>query len=117
VISRLDVSPGTVSRSGTAVYGEILDLRELDVRCDVTPAQAGVVLVGQTVDVQDEPGTGARWTWRVAMVGGRGDGIYIDSRATAYIDQYTANNAIYNDDPDGSQGQQIDGPYILFPNC
>jgi RND family efflux transporter MFP subunit len=40
IVSRLDVYPGLVSRPGTAVWGEIVDLRELDVRCELTPEQA-----------------------------------------------------------------------------
>jgi RND family efflux transporter MFP subunit len=35
LVSSLDVYPGTVSRPGTTVWGEILDLGEIDVRCEV----------------------------------------------------------------------------------
>jgi HlyD family secretion protein len=52
VVSWLDVHPGTVSRPGTTVWGEILDLRELDVRCDLTPEQADGVRVGQAAGVR-----------------------------------------------------------------
>jgi RND family efflux transporter MFP subunit len=52
VVSWLDVYPGLVSRPGTSLWGEIVDLRELDVRCELTPQQAdeGVAL-GQEVDL------------------------------------------------------------------
>ncbi len=40
IVSRLDVCPGVVARPGTTVWGEIVDLRELDVRCELRPEQA-----------------------------------------------------------------------------
>jgi multidrug efflux pump subunit AcrA (membrane-fusion protein) len=46
VVSWLDVYPGTVSRPGTTVWGEVLDLSELDVQCDLPPGQAARVGVG-----------------------------------------------------------------------
>lgn len=46
IVSRLDVYPGLVSRPGTAVWGEIVDLRELDVRCELTPEQADELVPG-----------------------------------------------------------------------
>jgi membrane fusion protein, multidrug efflux system len=52
VVSWLDVHPGTVSRPGTTVWGEILDLDEIDVRCGLTPEQANRVHVGQAADVR-----------------------------------------------------------------
>jgi HlyD family secretion protein len=52
VVNRLDVYPGTVARPGTTVWGEILDLSEIDVRCDVTPDQADRVAVGQKAEVR-----------------------------------------------------------------
>jgi multidrug resistance efflux pump len=51
VISWLDVCPGTVSRPGTAVWGEILDLRQIDVRCEVTPQQADRLVKNQRAQV------------------------------------------------------------------
>jgi hypothetical protein len=41
-----------VSRPGTTVWGEILDLSEIDVRCDVTSEQADRVVPGQEAEVQ-----------------------------------------------------------------
>lgn len=62
VVSWLDVCPGVVARPGTTVWGEIVDLRELDVRCELTPAEADHVSVGQKVEIrsagQSEVATG-----------------------------------------------------------
>jgi multidrug resistance efflux pump len=52
VVSWLDVHVGTVSRPGTSVWGEILDLSELDVRCELTPEQADRAGVGQAAEVR-----------------------------------------------------------------
>jgi multidrug resistance efflux pump len=54
VIASLDVVPGTVSRPGTTVWGEILDLSVIDVRCDVAPEQADQITVGQDAEVTRE---------------------------------------------------------------
>jgi RND family efflux transporter MFP subunit len=51
VVVRLDVHPGTVSRPGTTVWGEVLDLSEIDVRCELTPEQADGVALGQSAAV------------------------------------------------------------------
>jgi len=52
VICRLEVHPGTVSRPGTTIWGEIMDLSEIDVRCELSPEQAERVTVGQSAAVQ-----------------------------------------------------------------
>jgi RND family efflux transporter MFP subunit len=53
IVSWLDVYPGLVSRPGTSVWGEIVDLRELDVKCELTPKQADDdVALGQLVEVR-----------------------------------------------------------------
>jgi membrane fusion protein (multidrug efflux system) len=53
VVSGLDVHPGLVSRPGTSVWGEIVDLREIDVQCELTPRQADDdVALGQPVEVR-----------------------------------------------------------------
>jgi membrane fusion protein (multidrug efflux system) len=52
VVSRLDVNPGTVARPGTTVWGEILDLSEIDVRCELPPDRADRVSLGQAVEVR-----------------------------------------------------------------
>jgi RND family efflux transporter MFP subunit len=57
VVSSLDVYPGVVARPGTTVWGEIVDLRELDVRCELTPDEADRVAVGQKVEVRSAGGS------------------------------------------------------------
>jgi multidrug resistance efflux pump len=52
IVSRLEVYPGLVSRPGTAIWGEIVDLHELDVRCELTPEQADEVKLGREVEVR-----------------------------------------------------------------
>ena len=52
VVSWLNVHLGMVSRPGTTVWGEILDLRELDVRCELTLQQVERVSIGQTAEVR-----------------------------------------------------------------
>jgi RND family efflux transporter MFP subunit len=52
VVNRLDVHRGTVSRPGTTVWGEILDLSEIDVRCELNPEQVSPLVVGQSVEVR-----------------------------------------------------------------
>ena len=52
VVSWLDVYPGFVSRPGTSVWGEIVDLRELDVRCELTAEQADELSLGQAAEVR-----------------------------------------------------------------
>jgi RND family efflux transporter MFP subunit len=52
VINALNVNVGMVSRPGTSVWGEIIDLSEIDVRCDLTSDQVDRIGVGQTVEVR-----------------------------------------------------------------
>jgi RND family efflux transporter MFP subunit len=52
VIAWLDVHPGMVSRPGTRVWGEIMDLADVDVRCELTPEQADTVAVGQAAEIR-----------------------------------------------------------------
>ena len=52
VVSWLDVHPGMVSRPGTTVWGEILDLSKIDVLCELTPEQADRVSVGRPAEVR-----------------------------------------------------------------
>jgi multidrug resistance efflux pump len=69
VVSRLEVSPGAVAWPGRTVWGEIVDLREIDVRCDLTPEQADAVAVRQTVEVRRGSREDARWHGQVVYVG------------------------------------------------
>jgi membrane fusion protein (multidrug efflux system) len=52
LVSRLEVNPGTVARPGTTVWGEILDLSEIDVRCALPAERADRVSPGQPADVR-----------------------------------------------------------------
>jgi multidrug resistance efflux pump len=68
-VAWLDISPGTVTWPGTLIWGEIVDLRELDVRCDLTPAQADLVVLGQSADVRLDGKTAGAGTGKVVFVG------------------------------------------------
>jgi RND family efflux transporter MFP subunit len=52
VISSLDVHAGMVSRPGTTTWGEILDLREVNVRCELTLEQVNGLALGQSAEVR-----------------------------------------------------------------
>jgi hypothetical protein len=41
-----------VSRPGTSVWGEIIDLTEVDVRCELTPEQVDSIAMGQAAEVR-----------------------------------------------------------------
>jgi RND family efflux transporter MFP subunit len=63
VVNRIECYPGMVSRPGTTVWGEILDLRELDVVCQLTLNQCERIKVGDeaevlTVDAKRKIGAG-----------------------------------------------------------
>jgi len=69
----LDVSPGTVSWPGAMMWGEIIDLRELDVRCDLAPVLADQVAVGQTAEISLEGKVETVGTGKVVFVGKAAD--------------------------------------------
>jgi len=69
VVSWLDVNLGMVSRPGTIVWGEILDLREVDVRCELTLKQLDEVNIGQTAEVRRKGHYDLFGTGRVVFVG------------------------------------------------
>jgi multidrug resistance efflux pump len=73
IISWLDVSPGTVARPGTTTWGEILDLSVLNVRCELAPAQADRLSVGQVAEVFADGAMSAPLKGQVANVGIAGD--------------------------------------------
>jgi membrane fusion protein (multidrug efflux system) len=78
VISWLDVHVGMVSRPGTTVWGEILDLSEIDVRCDLTPDQADRLAVGQRAEVRKMGKKDVCGSGKVVVVGiaaDRGSGL------------------------------------------
>jgi RND family efflux transporter MFP subunit len=68
-VAWLDVSPGTVTWPGTLIWGEIVDLRELDVRCELSPVQADQVAVGQSAEVWLDGKVEAAGTGKVVFVG------------------------------------------------
>ena len=68
VVNRLDVHVGTVSRPGTTVWGEILDLSEIDVRIDLTIAQADRIKIGQPVEVLASVGPKSYGTAKVVFI-------------------------------------------------
>jgi membrane fusion protein (multidrug efflux system) len=68
-IAWLDVSPGTVSWPGAMMWGEIVDLRELDVRCDLPPLLAEQVAVGQPAEVALERKAEPAGTGKVVFIG------------------------------------------------
>lgn len=51
VVIELTAYPGLITRPGTTLWGEVADLKELDVRCLVTPEQASRLRPGQTARV------------------------------------------------------------------
>jgi len=69
VVTELRAGPGLTARPGTAVWGKIVDVSELDVRCDLAPGQARGLKVGQPARVRDESDPGAPLRGRVAVVG------------------------------------------------
>jgi membrane fusion protein, multidrug efflux system len=69
VICWLDVYPGMVSRPGTTVWGEIMDLSEIDVRCDVSLEQADRIKVGQEALIRQTRKTGVQVTGKIVLVG------------------------------------------------
>jgi multidrug resistance efflux pump len=68
IISWLDVNLGTVSRPGTTVWGEILDLSEIDVRCEVSSAKADRLRLGQTAEVYLTDEHGPHVSGKVALI-------------------------------------------------
>jgi RND family efflux transporter MFP subunit len=76
VVSWLSVHPGTVSRPGTTIWGEILDLREIDVHCALTLDQVEHIRIGQTGEVRKKGRKDVFGTGRVVFVG-----IAVDSKS------------------------------------
>ncbi len=72
-IAWLDVSPGTVTWPGSLIWGEIVDVRELDVRCELTPVQAEQVAVGQSAEIWIDGKPEATGSGRIVMIGKAAD--------------------------------------------
>jgi hypothetical protein len=58
-----------VSRPGTTVWGEILDLREVDVRCELTLEQVDRVAIGQSAEIRKKGNKDLFRTGQVIHVG------------------------------------------------
>jgi small multidrug resistance family-3 protein len=69
VVSWLAVQPGATAAAGATAWGEILDLGEVDVRCELTPRQADGVAAGDAAQVIQEGVPDGRWAGRVVAVG------------------------------------------------
>ncbi len=69
VINRLDVHPGMVSRPGTTVWGEILDLREIDVRVQLSLAQVEMIKIGDEAEVLKDKSNQIYGTGKVVFIG------------------------------------------------
>jgi RND family efflux transporter MFP subunit len=69
VVSWLEVHPGMVSRPGTTVWGEILDLREVDVCCELTLEQVERIAVGQEAEIRKKGQKAVFRTGHVISVG------------------------------------------------
>ena len=69
VVTWLNAVPGMVSRPGTTVWGEIFNLDEIDVQCEVAADQADHITVGQTAKVWRASFPDARWAGEVVSVG------------------------------------------------
>ena len=52
VVNVLDVRVGMVPRPGQTTWGEILDLSEIEVCCDLSPDQADEIAIGQSAEVR-----------------------------------------------------------------
>jgi hypothetical protein len=55
------------------IWGEIMDLNELDVRCDLTAVQVEQVAVGQSAEVWLAGKAGAAGTGKVVFIGRAAD--------------------------------------------
>jgi RND family efflux transporter MFP subunit len=68
-VAWLDVSLGTVTWPGTLIWGEIVDLSELDVRCELSPVQADQVAAGQPAEIWLDGKAEASGTGKVVFIG------------------------------------------------
>jgi RND family efflux transporter MFP subunit len=69
IVNRLDVRLGMVSRPGTTEWGEILDLREIDVRLDIPIGQIDKVKVGDQVKVMSSDLKTSHGAGRIVFLG------------------------------------------------
>lgn len=69
IVAWLSVLPGAVARPGMVEWGQIVDVRQLDVRCELTAEQLGCIDARQAVDVSLADRPALRFTGRVVQVG------------------------------------------------
>jgi RND family efflux transporter MFP subunit len=69
VVNRIDCHPGMTSRPGTTVWGEILDLRELDVVCQLTLNQCDHIKVGDDAEVRSVNGNRKVGAGKIVFIG------------------------------------------------
>jgi HlyD family secretion protein len=68
-IAWLDVSPGTVTWPGSLIWGEIIDLRELDVRCELSPVQVDRIAPGQPAEIWLDGNAEPAATGKIVFIG------------------------------------------------
>jgi RND family efflux transporter MFP subunit len=69
VVNRLEVHPGMVSRPGTSIWGEVLDIKDMDVRCQLMVGQTDNVKIGDPVEVLGADSAAFLGTGRLVFVG------------------------------------------------
>jgi RND family efflux transporter MFP subunit len=104
VVSWLKVNPGMVSRPGTSVWGEVLDLRELDARCELTFEQIDQVAVGQVAEVRRK--NKKEWT-------GSGRIVYVGIAADAKTGLVPVHVRFANPDERLRCGEPVDVRFLL----
>jgi RND family efflux transporter MFP subunit len=75
VVGELTVCPGAVGLPGRTVWGDILDLSEIDVRCELSVVQADRVHVGQLAEILPGGGTDLAAIGKVVFIGLQGDDV------------------------------------------
>ncbi len=68
-IAWMEAPLGRANRPGTTVWGQIVDLHEIEVRCDVTPEQADQITAETPAELDWPAKNGEQWTGRVVYVG------------------------------------------------
>jgi RND family efflux transporter MFP subunit len=72
-VAWLEAYPGVVAWPGSSVWGDVVDLKVLDVHCDLTAAQAEGLEVGRQADVAPAKGRGTYGVGKVVFVGNVAD--------------------------------------------
>jgi multidrug efflux pump subunit AcrA (membrane-fusion protein) len=69
VVASLTAVIGDVRGHETTIWGEIIDIKQLDVRCDVPPSQLDAIRLGDRADVRVNGRAGAGLTGKVVNIG------------------------------------------------